>query len=36
MKPVQPNEKLSKVVGTGRFPTELTKKLWAYIRKNGR
>ncbi len=36
MKPVQPNEKLSKVVGSAPLPrTELTKKLWAYIRKNG-
>jgi hypothetical protein len=36
MKPVQPDEKLSKVVGNAPLPrTELTKKLWAYIRKNG-
>jgi chromatin remodeling complex protein RSC6 len=36
MKPVQPDEALSKVVGGKPLPrTELTKKLWAYIRKNG-
>ena len=36
MKPVQPDEKLSAVVGSKPLPrTELTKKLWEYIRKNG-
>jgi len=36
MKPVTPDEKLAKVVGSNPLPrTELTKKLWAYIRKNG-
>ena len=36
MKPVQPDEKLAKVVGEKPLPrTELTKKLWAYIRRNG-
>ena len=36
MKPVQPDEKLTRVVGDSPLPrTELTKKLWAYIRKNG-
>ena len=36
MKPVQPNEKLAAVVGSSPLPrTELTKKLWAYIKKNG-
>ena len=36
MKPVQPDEKLAQVVGDKPLPrTELTKKLWAYIRKNG-
>jgi chromatin remodeling complex protein RSC6 len=36
MKPVQPDEKLSKVVGSSPLPrTELTKKLWVYIRKHG-
>ncbi len=36
MKPVQPNEKLAEVVGSKPLPrTELTKKLWQYIKKNG-
>lgn len=36
MKPVQPDEKLAKVVGEKPLPrTELTQKLWAYIKKNG-
>ena len=36
MKPVQPDDKLAKVVGSAPLPrTELTKKLWVYIRKNG-
>jgi upstream activation factor subunit UAF30 len=36
MKPVTPNEKLAAVVGNKPMPrTELTKKLWAYIKKNG-
>lgn len=36
MKPVQPDDKLAKVVGEKPLPrTELTKKLWVYIRKNG-
>jgi upstream activation factor subunit UAF30 len=36
MKPVTPDDKLAKVVGEKPLPrTELTKKLWAYIRKNG-
>jgi upstream activation factor subunit UAF30 len=36
MKPVTPNEKLAAVVGAKPLPrTELTKKLWAYIKKNG-
>ena len=35
MKPVQPNEKLAVVVGVKPLPrTELTKKLWVYIKKN--
>ena len=35
MKPVQPNEALAKVVGDKALPrTEVTKKLWAYIKKN--
>jgi chromatin remodeling complex protein RSC6 len=36
MKPVQPDAKLAAVVGSKPLPrTELTKKLWAYIKKNG-
>ena len=36
MKPVQPNTALAAVVGSNPLPrTELTKKLWAYIKKNG-
>jgi chromatin remodeling complex protein RSC6 len=36
MKPVQPDDKLAQVVGSKPLPrTELTKKLWAYIKKNG-
>ncbi|MDB6058791.1 MAG: hypothetical protein JWO95_2635 [Verrucomicrobiales bacterium] len=36
MKPVQPDAKLATVVGAKPLPrTELTKKLWVYIKKNG-
>jgi chromatin remodeling complex protein RSC6 len=36
MKPVQPSAALSAVVGSKAIPrTEVTKKLWAYIKKNG-
>jgi chromatin remodeling complex protein RSC6 len=36
MKPVQPDDKLALVVGAKPLPrTELTKKLWVYIKKNG-
>ena len=36
MKPVTPNAKLALVVGEKPLPrTELTKKLWVYIKKNG-
>jgi chromatin remodeling complex protein RSC6 len=36
MKPVQPDDLLAKVVGGTPLPrTELTKKLWAYIREHG-
>ena len=36
MKPMTPSEALGKVVGTKALPrTEVTKKLWAYIKKNG-
>ena len=35
MKPVQPNDKLGAIVGMSPMPrTELTKKLWVYIKKN--
>ena len=36
MKPVTPDATLAAVVGSTPMPrTELTKKLWAYIKKNG-
>jgi upstream activation factor subunit UAF30 len=36
LKPMQPDEALSAVVGSGPLPrTEITKKLWQYIKKNG-
>jgi chromatin remodeling complex protein RSC6 len=36
MRPVQPDNQLSQVVGSSPLPrTELTKKLWAYIKRNG-
>jgi chromatin remodeling complex protein RSC6 len=36
MKPVQPDAVLAEVVGDKAVPrTELTKKLWAYIKKHG-
>jgi chromatin remodeling complex protein RSC6 len=35
MKPVKPDAKLAAVVGSSPLPrTQLTKKLWAYIKKN--
>jgi upstream activation factor subunit UAF30 len=35
MKPVQPSAKLAEVVGSKPIPrTEVTKKLWQYIKKN--
>ena len=35
MKPVQPDDKLSQIVGSKPLPrSELTKKLWDYIKKN--
>jgi upstream activation factor subunit UAF30 len=35
MKPVQPDEALAKIVGGKPLPrTEITKKLWDYIKKN--
>ena len=36
MKPVTPDDALAAVVGAKPIPrTELTKKLWDYIKKNG-
>ena len=36
MKPVQPDTVLSAIVGAKPIPrTEVTKKLWAYIKKHG-
>ncbi len=36
MKPMTPSAALSEVVGSKAIPrTEVTKKLWAYIKKNG-
>jgi chromatin remodeling complex protein RSC6 len=36
MKPMTPSSSLAEVVGTKPIPrTEVTKKLWAYIKKNG-
>lgn len=36
MKPVQPDDKLAEIVGSKPLPrSELTKKLWDYIKKNG-
>jgi upstream activation factor subunit UAF30 len=36
MKPVQPDATLGAVVGSTAMPrTELTKKIWAYIKRNG-
>ncbi|MFN0151270.1 MAG: SWIB/MDM2 domain-containing protein [bacterium] len=36
MKPLQPSAALSVVVGSKPIPrTEVTKKIWAYIKKNG-
>jgi chromatin remodeling complex protein RSC6 len=36
MRPVAPDNTLAEVVGTKPIPrTEVTKRLWAYIKKNG-
>ncbi len=36
MKPMQPDGQLAAVVGSSPMPrTEVTKKLWGYIRRNG-
>jgi len=35
MKPVQPDDKLSEIIGHEPLPrTEVTRKLWDYIRRN--
>jgi chromatin remodeling complex protein RSC6 len=35
MRPVQPDAKLAAIVGSKALPrTQITKKLWAYIKKN--
>jgi len=36
MRPLKVSEELAKVVGSGPMPrSEVVKKLWAYIKKNG-
>ena len=36
MKPVQPDDALAAIVGSKPLPrSEMTKKLWDYIKKNG-
>ncbi len=36
MKPMQPSASLAKVVGDKPLPrTEVVKKIWAYVKKNG-
>ena len=36
MKPVTPSAALAEIIGSKPIPrTEVTKKLWAYIKKNG-
>ena len=36
MKPMTPSASLGAVIGAGPMPrTEVTKKIWAYIKKNG-
>jgi upstream activation factor subunit UAF30 len=36
MKPMSPSSTLAAVVGSGSMPrTEVTKKIWAYIKRNG-
>jgi chromatin remodeling complex protein RSC6 len=36
MKPMSTSSTLAAVIGSGAMPrTEVTKKLWAYIKKNG-
>jgi chromatin remodeling complex protein RSC6 len=37
MRPVQPDDKLAAIVGSQPLPrSELTKKLWKYIKRHGR
>ncbi len=36
MKPMQPDDELSLIVGSKAIPrSEVAKKIWAYIKKNG-
>lgn len=36
MKPMQPDDKLAAIVGSKAIPrSEITKKVWDYIKKNG-
>ena len=36
MKPMTPSDALAEIVGSKAIPrTEITKKVWAYIKKNG-
>ncbi len=36
MKAMQPSDKLAAVIGAGAMPrTEVTKKIWNYIKRNG-
>jgi len=36
MKPMNPSSTLAAVIGSGAMPrTEVTKKIWAYIKRNG-
>jgi len=36
MKPMNPTATLAAVIGSGAMPrTEVTKKIWAYIKRNG-
>ncbi len=36
MKPMTPSATLAAVIGSGSMPrTEVTKKIWAYIKRNG-
>ena len=36
MKPMMPSASLGAVIGSGAMPrTEVTKKIWAYIKRNG-